>query len=246
MENKNETPLEQALVVFRHGCDLPNPKDPDPRPAPRFQYDLPDGETTITIPHASLSARGLQQACLLGVKLADFMTKIGIAPVGHVITRDPKPQDTTTNPFCTVYPVIDREKHPQVAVAPAVSVTFYDDDHPLVSKLKDNLKGNLFPDPQKRSTIICGTVQELWDKNKQSPQRNLILGYLTSDHNWNKIEIGPKKGRTIYVFRGLDEEKHCFNTLDVYYLHHDGNINSDPGANPNCDPIVSGVEECDC
>lgn len=226
--------IQKALIIIRHGNDIPKgvPFIENPQP----NYPLPDSndpKTPVRVSKTRLTKEGNSygkvagetQAKNLGNRLANWM-KGKYHPIGRVLTQNPddgKPE-STPNPFCTIYPVIDPNLHPNVTQKP-VDVEFYWDTN--------DLKAMRIFDDEDFSTLLCSTRQTIWGRKEYEddkfihhyPDEHTFMHHIVEESNneiWKKLKHAPSKCRYIYVFTNFNESSLKFESLEVFTLHSDG------------------------
>lgn len=194
-----------ALIIIRHGHDLKKWIHDEKG----FKEQLPDGRE-IVYSLSALSKEGKNEAKSWKALLPKWTKEeLGISDITRVITKDPRPDKATPNPFDTVYPFIEDQKIKDVKLMTKES------------QVKADGSG-LFPD--KTSVLVCWDQEGLWSPKVSGggrthhPDANSILRYVNEKYEIdnNTIPGPPKKGATAYVYLGKGE-------MDVYhmdYLHH--------------------------
>lgn len=214
-------PPPQLLVVIRHADDYNDSADWDRNPPP---YVLPSGETLI-IPWIRLTPDGLARAQLIGERFKDWLRMdLGGAPLGHVITHDPRPFDnSTTNPFSTIWPTINRALNPYVTELP-VGVRWFTRVSDLVGDVRARGRPALFP-AAGHSTVVCMTWQGMWgfDNNGiDTFDPNLFLGSVAPDPAFMR-ELGkPTKAERVYVFSDFNDATKRFTHVRIFRIRSDG------------------------
>lgn len=222
MENSN---LKPAIIVFRHGQDLPKGITwPQKSNLIGIQntYTLPSGKK-VTPPHHGLSKEGFYVGYLLGVILPQWIEEHNYYPVNRVITKNPEGFNSegglvSPNPFETVFPFIHFNQ--------IKDVIFPKKDAIGLEQLVQNK--SLLKD-QTSSTLICWDAEGLWgpkvgegeDRHRvEVPEENSLLRSLAKK-NYKEL-TSPKKGSTIYAFtdEGNGEYK-----LKQRYFHLYAEIN---------------------
>lgn len=219
----SEPPAPQLLVVLRHADDYNDSADWDRNPP---AYLLPNGET-ITIPWIRLNPDGLARARLIGEHFEDWLTAgtgMGGAPLGHVITRDPRPLDnSTTNPFSTIWPTIDRAVNPYVTALP-VGVRWFTDVQALIGDVKARGSQALFP-ASGHSTLVCMTWQSMWGFDNNGVDTfdpGLFLGSVAPDPAFMRDLGKPTKAERVYVFSEFNDATKRFAHVRIFEIRSDG------------------------
>ncbi len=224
---------KKALIIIRHGHDLPDDAKPKRITNPNPDYPLPDS-SVVKVSLTRLTQEGNDygkppageiQAKNLGSCLSSWMAGTYF-PIGRILTQDPKDgaDSSTPNPFCTIYPAIDPRVHSEVTKKP-VDVVFYD-------AIEDLQKKKIFDDGD-YSTVMCSTRQTIWGHKEkgndnpkddhQYPDSGTFMDYIIDKKNnpsaWEKLKYAPSKCKQIYVFTDFDEGTHTFANLDVFNLN---------------------------
>ncbi|MFZ4776108.1 MAG: hypothetical protein ACOYM3_12125 [Terrimicrobiaceae bacterium] len=191
-QDNNPTPLQQAIVVVRHGEDLDNNKwilaaqkgklpAPWSKIAPSWPtYSTPIGEVTVSAHR--LNAEGEEQAVFLRDHLPGMLASMGYAPITRVITKKPDGTDPdgkwpTSNPFDTIYPYLNRA--PGGFKDELILIKSKKESNPLLDQGLVDLLPNEFLTPPKMSntmlpatgsTLLCWDAEGLWGLNKTVDQ----------------------------------------------------------------------------
>lgn len=110
---------------------------------------------------------GEAQAIQLGERLGAFLQKYNFAPVKRAITMDPRNDDATPNPFCTIWPFLSRPENAEVELYLVQNKANADKSKGVMALIKNEKAKNPsikeILKPEGGSTIICWTGEGLRD-----------------------------------------------------------------------------------
>lgn len=165
---------------------------------------MPSGED-IKYYLKGLSYEGEVAAKSYAEVLPKLVSDLGIADVGRVIAKDPRPDGATPNPFDTIYPFIARTGVKDVRLPSEAAAA----------------KGDVFPNDATGSIVVSFDVEGLWSPKQsdgsrtRQPDSNSLLHFLNDKYNIDGDMAGPpRKGKTMYVYRGKGK-------MEVYTMHQD-------------------------
>ena len=212
----------QSLIVFRHADDYNNSTDWNPGP---HTFTLPNN-TTVVLPWIRLNSDGITRANLIGQNFSTWLSNdLNALPLGHVITRDPVPTESTQNPFSTIWPTINQNQNPYVANLP-VGVTFFTNLSTVINNININGGSALFPQSN-HSTLVCMTWQNLWgfdDNGVDTFDPNLFLGSIAPNPQFIGDLGKPTKAERMYVFTNFNNSNKRFNNVAIYNIQSNGTL----------------------
>ncbi len=145
---------------------------------------------------------GITQAQKIADQLPAWLNANGYSPINRVITKDPRPYDSTSNPFQTVAPLVltlDKDERNYSSERGYVRLKFFKD------MSDDEVTQSALFDGTEFSSVLCWDAEGLWGKKDGDYPATMlsdsILGRLLTEESIEDINnLGkPGKAKEIYI-----------------------------------------------